>query len=874
MRHSSLALTAALAFAGVSAASVPVPAHDANVRSFATSPNDLSIAQMTDNTPVAGSGVACHDNSITFDTSWWRRFYFAEHGAPASVSIRGVTVAAERSLPTWLTLHLYSIPHAVPVDTIAIAQLTWIGSGSALTDGRDLQSLSIPASARIEDSVANDLVVEYRIDGSPGWLFAGANGSAETHPSFISSAGCRVAEPTPVADLQLPDAHLVMVVDTGPGAPSLSKAFAPSRIDLGAASRLTITLGNLSQSEPAVLSTDLADAFPAGLVTASTPNASTTCPDGRVTTTRESVTLTAGSRIPAAGQCTVSVDVTSAAGGVYANSIAAGRLITQLGSNTAAAKATLTIVPPGGGNGIASSGYYSIFSNSAIPAAIPGQSINMTTFAFRDDFFGFDHQTDDWDFEFIGGFFVLDKLVFDSYERHHSRFAVDGNGKALLLQEGDVVGPNLTFASNAFVQAPAFHAGVDGYAGVRFDCDGRLTFPVPDTVCYGYIHLRTSAPNGFPASIVDAAFDGDGRPMTISRVLPADPVVSIDPVSLDLTAPADGAATATLTLRNAGGRTPLTYMMHLNGSGGRATAALPAATAPNGMQRIGPANAIAAAIDAAAAGSDWMAHLTDMDDKGGPCFNVGTTGWLMASPDYASVQSGSSADVLVIADPGAQGLSEGTYTTELCVWTNDGTQPLIVVPTTLTVTAPAGLPCSALDTLFCDGFDRLRGDGTTQVYESRGAFLAAVAPGFHENPFDNLHPSGASFEPALHYIDPPTGLAYTIDSLPFANHLSFGEGVVRIAHPRGRLVVTFTGSPVTAVGGNFYSATSDAIPFIGEWVVLKLDDGTIEMHRTTGSEDFRGFTSTVPITSITIDAPKPLHWSTPALDNLIIGTAR
>lgn len=826
MNVSSLALAVAFAFAGSATAPVATPAPPANAGGSAIPLGGSSIAQMNDHTPVAGSGAACRDDSITFDTSWWRRFYFVEHGAPASASIRSVTVAVERSLPTPVTVNLYSIPHAVPVDTIAIAALSWIGSGSALTDGSDLQILTIPASGWIGDSVGNDLVVEYRIDGSPGWLFAGANGSAETHPSFMSSIRCAIAAPTPMADLELPGAHLAMVVDIGPAAPALTTAFAPSRIDLGATSALTITLSNVSQAQPAILSADLVDAFPAGLVMAATPNASTTCPGGTVTTNRASVTLAAGSRIPAAGTCTVSVEVTSAAGGVHANSIAAGQLVTDLGSNTAAAVAALAIVPPGGGNGIASSGFYSIFSTRQIPLAVPGLSINMATFALsRAPSSGaFDRATADWDFEFVGGPFVGNKLAFDSYETHHSRFAVDDDGNALLLHEGDVVGPSLTFASSHFVKAPAFAAGGDAYAGVKFNCDGRLTFPVPDTACYGYIHLKTAAPNGFPATVVDAAFDGDGEPMAISRSLPSDPVIDMEPVSLDLTAPANGIATARLNIRNAGGLAPLTYMTFLKGSGGS-----------------------------------------------GPCGDIATSGWLMASPDYASVGHGSSADALVIADPSAEGLREGTYATELCVWSNDATQPLIVVPTMLTVTAPAALPCSAGDTLFCDGFDRMRG-GAARVYDSRDAFLAAVAPGFHENGFDNLNHVGD--EPALHYVDPASGLAYTIDSLPVSDRLVFKNGIVKTEYPRGRLLVTFTGSPVTAIGGNFYSTMADVTPFDGEWVVLKLGDGTIEMYRTTGSGDFRGFTSTVPITSLVIDTPKPLHYSMPALDNLIIGTAR
>jgi len=59
-------------------------------------------------------------------------------------------------------------------------------------------------------------------------------------------------------------------------------------------------------------------------------------------------------------------------------------------------------------------------------------------------------------------------------------------------------------------------------------------------------------------------------------------------------------------------------------------------------------------------------------------------------------------------------------------------------------------------------------------------------------------------------------------------------------------------------------------------VVLTLSDGTTETFSTAGDTDFRGFTTALPITSITIDAPNPSDptdssWST--LDNMIVGTA-
>ncbi|MEO7199569.1 MAG: S8 family serine peptidase, partial [Dokdonella sp.] len=127
--------------------------------------------------------------------------------------------------------------------------------------------------------------------------------------------------------------------------PSASKLFAPSQIMAGETSTLTISLDNSSQTTAAVLSAALTDTFPAGLLVAAAPNVSTTCTAGTVTAVAggNSVALNSGASIPASGSCTVKVDVTAAADGSYANTIAAGALQTQHGNNSSPANATLKV---------------------------------------------------------------------------------------------------------------------------------------------------------------------------------------------------------------------------------------------------------------------------------------------------------------------------------------------------------------------------------------------------------------------------------------------------------------------------------------------------------------------------------------------------
>jgi uncharacterized repeat protein (TIGR01451 family) len=128
--------------------------------------------------------------------------------------------------------------------------------------------------------------------------------------------------------------------------PTLSKSFSPSTVKAGATSTLTLTLSN-PDSEAATLKSALVDALPSGMTVAE--SGSTTCAGGAVNAAAGSSTviLSAGS-IPANSSCTVTALITAAAGGNYINSLSSGALVTDTGSNTAPAIATLTVTPAAG----------------------------------------------------------------------------------------------------------------------------------------------------------------------------------------------------------------------------------------------------------------------------------------------------------------------------------------------------------------------------------------------------------------------------------------------------------------------------------------------------------------------------------------------
>jgi hypothetical protein len=222
--------------------------------------------------------------------------------------------------------------------------------------------------------------------------------------------------------------------------------------------------------------------------------------------------------------------------------------------------------------------------------------------------------------------------------------------------------------------------------------------------------------------------------------------------------------------------------------------------------------------------------------------------------------------VTVTAD--AATLIAGNYTANVCVGSNDPVTPLVTVPVTLTVTPVAFVPCSGgTDEIFCDGFDGPAGGAGT--YTDRTTFLTHVAAGFYENPFDDAVPGPS---PPLNYTN--GSFAYTVDaSSPApAGGLYNDTGLISTNAAADSIVVTFTGSPITAVGGNFWATDINVQP-TGTDVTILLSDSTTLTFTSTGPTDFRGFTTALPITSITIDAldvPNPV-W--PTMDNLIIGTS-
>ncbi len=95
-----------------------------------------------------------------------------------------------------------------------------------------------------------------------------------------------------------------------------------------------------------------------------------------------------------------------------------------------------------------------------------------------------------------------------------------------------------------------------------------------------------------------------------------------------------------------------------------------------------------------------------------------------------------------------------------------------------------------------------------------------------------------------------------------------GNGALSTNNPFDLLSLTFTGNPVTAVGGIFFPTDSAGRPANGT-VTVTLNDGSTSTI-INDPNAFLGFTTTNPIASLQIFTTGSVTW--PSVDHLYVGT--
>ncbi|NOT15614.1 MAG: hypothetical protein HOP21_08605 [Methylotenera sp.] len=175
-----------------------------------------------------------------------------------------------------------------------------------------------------------------------------ANGSCTITANVTSSTVGAVTNTIAAGALQTDKGNNASAASanlTVTNAPIVSKAFSPAKIAPNGVSVLTITLSN--NNPLATLSADLVDTFPVGVTLANAVFGGT-CDIGLVSGVAggNTLTYTSGGTIPANGSCTITANVTSSTVGAVTNTIIAGALQTNRGSNAGASTADLTVTNP------------------------------------------------------------------------------------------------------------------------------------------------------------------------------------------------------------------------------------------------------------------------------------------------------------------------------------------------------------------------------------------------------------------------------------------------------------------------------------------------------------------------------------------------
>jgi hypothetical protein len=160
----------------------------------------------------------------------------------------------------------------------------------------------------------------------------------------------------------------------------------------------------------------------------------------------------------------------------------------------------------------------------------------------------------------------------------------------------------------------------------------------------------------------------------------------------------------------------------------------------------------------------------------------------------------------------------------------------------------------------------------TITYTNQSTFLANVAPGYYLENFNSLN-NGTFYSAPLNFSG--NGFAYTATA---TNGLygAAGNGGSSLSTnvATDPIVFTFTGAPVTAIGGNFFGSDING-NFSAANINITLSNGFTTTLTTPSLTAFNGFTvSSGSISTLTVSSVQPqsgFRW--PTVDNLIVGTA-
>ena len=305
---------------------VRVRASEANVARNGNVTNTIGAGAVT--TTEGPTTSAAFSGSVTVQTG----AAIVKSFAPATVTVGGTSTLT-------FTLRNYNLAAVSPADFVDVmpAGITVVGpasttcGGSATFTGTQVQLAggTIPAATSATTSNFGSCTVTATVRGDTVGSLVNNIPTGSFGTVAYSTTGA------------------TLTVNPAATSVSAAKAFSPATVVQSQATTLTITLSNAGGLNAAITSfADNLTTLGTGFTVAASPAASTTCGGslGAVAGST-SVTLSGGS-IPAGGNCTITVPVAvapNASTGARTNTIAAGALVTDQGSNAFGATASLTV---------------------------------------------------------------------------------------------------------------------------------------------------------------------------------------------------------------------------------------------------------------------------------------------------------------------------------------------------------------------------------------------------------------------------------------------------------------------------------------------------------------------------------------------------
>lgn len=274
--------------------------------------------------------------------------------------------------------------------------------------------------------------------------------------------------------------------------PAISKSFAPNPIAPGGLSVLTIQISNAAGNPANANDVRFSDTYPAGLVNAASPNPQITCTPGSTpgtivggTAGGNSIGLNPGAILTPNGSCSITVNVTAAATGNYANTTSAVSSSNSGSGSTAGA--VLSVGKPAVSKSFAPTGIL-VGGTSALTFVVNNPTTtNLSNVAFSDTLSGMVVANPNGLTGTCGG----------------NVTATPGSGSVALANGVIAAGGNCTFSVNVTSTTAGIHPNTT--TGVTSDQTGVAGNP-SNTADLTVIAAPSATKSFSPASIAPNAF--------------------------------------------------------------------------------------------------------------------------------------------------------------------------------------------------------------------------------------------------------------------------------------------------------------------------------------------------------------------------------